>query len=247
MICCFYELSRYYSSRGLQRTIGGFRQGDSRRSPGAKSCSLSFNPRRSEARLDCGCSGFNPYESEPMGASSECERLRRLKGQDPPWKAISVNASDCQASRGTSRAISSGVWVESGAVGRPNLGRALKAPVRYKTESAASPEVDASTRISFKTGQLFLSSGSSGRGQAVSPQVKKNFKIWVLGRRLSFRMRQVLLCIPGWDGDGRREGVLCAFPPPANIASDSIFRAGWRRFWGGMGLYVRSEGIEKAS
>jgi len=86
---------------------------------------LSLNPRRSEARLDCGCSGFDRYESEPMGASSKCERLRRLKGQDPPWKAISVNASDCQASRGTSRAISSGVRVESGPMAQRRIYRSV--------------------------------------------------------------------------------------------------------------------------
>jgi hypothetical protein len=95
--------------------------------------------------------------------------------------------------------------------------------------------MDASIGISAKTSQLFLSLSSSRRGEAISPGFKKNFKIWGLGRRWFFRMKQGSACIPDWGGGGLREDILFASRQRANTSSVLICRGGWRRFWDASG------------
>ena len=247
MLFCLYEHPRNYSSRGLQRSARGLCPGYSRCQDGAEDCCPSLDLGRSKAGLDSGRFGLDPNESESMGPSCKCEGFGKFEGQDPTRKTFSINSSDCPGGRGAFGSISSGIWIESSALGRSDSSGTLKAAIWLETESAASPELDASAGISFKTGQLYVSSSPGGRGGTVSPRVKKNFKIWGLGRQLSSRMRQDLPCIPGWDGDGRRWDTLFASLRPANMARDLIFRAGWHPFWGDMDLPARPEGIGKAS
>jgi hypothetical protein len=246
MLYCFYEQPRDYSSRGLQRSSCGFCQGYSRCQNRLEDRGRSLDLRRSKAGVDCGRFGFDSNESEPLGSGCKCEGFGSFKRQNSAREASAINFSNCRAGRGPFGAISPDVWVESSEVGRPDAGGTLEASIWLEIESPAGSELDASAGISFKAGQLYVSPGPKGRGDTVSPQIKKNFKIWGLGRQWSSRMRPDLLCIPGWDGDGRRRDILFASRRPANIVRDLIFRVGWPPFWAVMGLSARPEGIGKA-
>ena len=176
MIYCFYEHPRDYSSRGLQRSACGLGQGYSRGEDRPKNRRSSSDAGRPEAGLDRGCSGVDQNEPESMGPSCESRGLEALKDKTRARKAFSINASDCPASGGAFRAVSSGVWPESSALGRSDSGRTLKASIRPKNESAASPELDASAWISLKTGQLYVSSSPTQEAARFRRELKKTSK-----------------------------------------------------------------------
>jgi len=246
MLSCRYGSKRRRPSGGDSGKPGGLGKEYPRGLAGVEDCRPSSDRRRTAARLDCPGLRPNANEPEPLGSGGKRRRVESLEEQTETRAAFPINGSDCSRSRAPFRAIAAGVRPKPSPLGRPDSGRTPKAPVRGETESAASPEMDASAGISPKAGQLCVSPSPGGRDEAVSPRVKKNFKIWVLGKRLSSRMRPALPCILGWDGDGQREDILFASLPQVNIARGLIFRAGWRLFWDDMGLSVPPEGIEKA-
>ena len=246
MLNCRYGAHRHRSSGGDSGKPGGFGQEYPRGLAGVEDRRPSSDRRRTAARLDSPGLGTNTNESEPLDSGGKRRRVESLEEQTETRAAFPVNDSDGRRSRAPFRAIAAGVRAKPSPLGRPDSGRTPKAPVRGETESAASPEMDASARISPEAGQLCVSPSPGGRDEAISPRVKKNFKIWVLGKRLSSRMRPALPCILDWDGDGQREDILFASLPQANIARGLIFRAGWRLFWDDMGLSAPPEGIGKA-
>jgi hypothetical protein len=231
MLNWLYGTNRYPASGGDPGQPGSLCQEYPGSVDGIKDCSPAFNRRRTAAGLDSQGLGSDAHELESLDKDRECRGVESFEEQAQTREAVSADAPD-RARGGTAlRAIASGIWPEPGPLGWPHLGRALKTSVRVETEGAAGPNVDASAGISLETGQLFVSAGPGGRSEAVSPRVKKNFRIWVLGRRWFFKMKRVLPCIPGWDGGGPREDILFASLPPANITSGLIFRVGWHRFW----------------
>ena len=161
--------------------------------------------------------------------------------------AVSFDATNCPGSGRSCRAISPGFWPEPSSLGRTHSGRTLKTPVRIEDESATSSDLAASTGISFKEGQLCVPSSAGDGCEAISPGVKKNSKIWDLGRQSSSRMRRDSRSIRDWDEDGRGEDILIASRRLANISNASIFRVGWHRFWAATGLFGQTVDIEKAS
>jgi hypothetical protein len=246
MLYCFYEQPRDHSSRGFQRSSCSFCQGYSRCLDRPKDRGPSFELGGSKTGVDCGRFGFDSHESEPLGPSCKCEGFSGFKGQNSTRAASAINASDCRTGGGSFRAIPSAVWAESSPLGRPNAGGTFEASIRLKIEGPAGSELDAPVGLSLKAGRLYVSSGAKAGGHTVSPRLKKNFKIWGLGRQWSSRMRPDLRSIPGWEGDGRRGDILFASRQPASILRDLIFRVGWPRFWAGMGLSAQPEGIGKA-
>lgn len=247
MLYCQDGTCRHTSSGGDPGKPGGLRQGSPWGLAGIEDRRPSSDRRRAAAWLDGPGFRADAHELEPLDPGGKYKRVESPEEQANTRAPVSVDTADCTGSRTAFRAIAPRFWPEPGTLGRPHSRRTLKAPVRFETESAASPDLDAPTGISLKTGQLYVSSSPCGRSEAVSQRVKKNFKIWGLGTRWSFRMKRDSLCIPAWDGDGRREDSLFAFPRPANISSGLIFRVGWRRFWDDTGLSARSEEIGKVS
>jgi len=235
MINYLHGTYRYSSSGSEPRKPGRFCQGHSRRLAGVEDCGASFNRRRPEAWMDGSRFGVDAYELKSLDPGDKCGGIERPEEQAHPWAALTRDAADCPGSGAAFRPVAAGVWPKPGSLGRPHARRALKAAIRVEDASATGPEMDASIGISAKTGQLFLSSSSGGRGEAISPGVKKNFKIWGLGRRWFFRMRQGSACIPDWGGGGLREDILFASRQRANTSSVLICRGGWRPFSGASG------------
>lgn len=233
MLNWLYGTDRYPASGGDSGQPGSLGQRYPGGMDGIEDCGPALNRRRTAAGLDSPCLGSDAHELESLDKGGECRGVESLEEQAQAGKAVSADTSDGPRGGTTIRAIASGIWSEPGPVGWPHLGRAPETPVWVETEGAASPDVDASAGLLLETGQLFVSSGQGGRSEALSPRVKKNFKIWVPGRPWYFKMKRVLHCIPGWDGGGQSADILFASRLPANINSGLIFRAGWPRFWDG--------------
>ena len=230
MLDCRYGANRYSSSGGDPGKSCGFCQGPSWRLAGVEDCGASFNRRRTEAWMDGPRFGLDAHELESLDPGGKFGWIERPEEQGDPWAAVTRDAPDCSGSGAAFRPVASRIWPKPGSMGRSDARRALKATIRIEDESAAGPEMDASIGISAKTSQLFLSSSSGRRGEAISPGVKKNFKIWGLGRRWFFRMKQGSACIPDWGGGGQREDILFASRQRANTSSFLICRGGWRPF-----------------
>lgn len=247
MLKCEHGTYRYSSSGGDPGKPKGFCQGHSWGLDGFENRCPSFNRRRAETWLDGAGLGADAHEPKSLDSGGKCRRVKRPEEQAQTRAAFSYDAPNCPGSGRSFGAISPEFWPEPGSLGRAHAGRALKTPVRIKDESAASSDLDASTGISFKEGQLCVPSSAGDRCEAISSGVKKNFKIWGLGRRWSSRMRRDLRSTRDWDEDGQREDILIASRRPANISNASIFRAGWPRFWAVMELFGQTVEIEKAS
>ena len=127
--------------------------------------------------------GPDAHELKSLDPGGKCGWIVRSEEQADSWAPIAADAADRPRSGGAFRPVASGIWSKPGSLGWPNARGALKATIRVEDESAAGPEMDASIGISAKTSQLFLSSSSGRGGEAISPGVKKNFKIWGLGKR----------------------------------------------------------------
>ncbi len=235
MLDCRHGACRYSSSGGDPGKPGRFGEGHSRRLAGVEDCGASFDRRRPEAWLDGPRFRLDAHEFESLDSSDQCGRLESPKEQTDPGAAVTDDAPDSRGSRAASGTVASRIWPKPGSLGRSHTGRAPEAAIRVEDEGSAGPEMDASIGISAKTSRLFLSSSSGHRGEAISPGVKKNFKIWDLGRRWFFRMKRDSACIPGWGGGGPREDILFASPQRANTSSVLICRGGWRRFWDASG------------
>ena len=245
MLDCLYGAYRYSSSGGDPGQPGGFRQRCPRSLDGVEDRRPSSDRRRAAAWLDGPGFRADAHEPKSVDPGGKCGWVERLEEKTDPRTPVPADAADCSGGRTAFRAIATRFWPEPGSLGRPHRGRTLKAPVRDEAESAASPSLDAPTGISLKESQLCLSSSPGGRNEAVSPRVKKNFKIWGLGKQWSFRMKRDLRCIHDWDEDGRREDILFASPRPANTSNGLISRVGWHRFWDATGLFARSGEIGK--
>jgi hypothetical protein len=228
MLNCRYGASRYTSSGGDPGKLGRFCEGHSRRLGGVKDCGAFFNRRRTEAWLDGPRFGLDADELKSLDPGHKFGWIERPEEQADPWAALTRDAPDCPGSGAAFRPVASRIWPKPGSLGRPHAGRALKATIRVEDASTAGPEMDASIGISAKTSQLFLSSSSGRRGEAISPGVKKNSKIWGHGRRWFFRMKQGSACILDWGGAGLREDILFASRQRANTSSVLICRGGWR-------------------
>ncbi len=226
MLNCLHGTNRYPASGSDSGKTRGLGQRDPGGVDGVKDCGLVIDRRGTEARLDSQGVGFDTHEFKSLDKGCECRGIGSLEEQAQAGEAVSADAPD-RARGGTAfGTITAGIWLESGPLGWPHPLRASKTPVRVETEGAASPDVDAPAWISIETGQLFVPSGQDGRSETLSPRIKKNFGIWVLGRPWFFKMKRDLPCIPGWGGGGPREDILFASRPPVNIKSGSIFRAG---------------------
>jgi hypothetical protein len=199
---------------------------------GVEDCGASFNRRRTEAWMDGPCFGLDAHELESLDPGGKLGWIGSPEEQADSGAALTCDASDCPGSGEALRPVASRIWPKPGSMGRAHARRALKATIRVEDESAAGPEMDASIGISAKTSQLFLSSSSGRRDEAISPGVKKNFKIWGLGRRWFFRMKQGSACIPDWGEGGLREDILFASRQRANTSSVLICPGGWRPFSG---------------
>jgi hypothetical protein len=235
MLKCRYGASRYPSSGGDPGKSGGLFRGPSRRLAGIEDSGTSFNRRRAAAWMDGSRSRLNPHELESLDPGGKFGRLESSEEQADPWAAVTIDTPDRPGSGAAFGTVASGFWPKPGSLGRSHARRTPKTSVWIEDESAAGPEMDAPTGISLKTSQLFVSSGSGRGSEAVSSGVKKNFKIWGLGRRWFFRMRRGLACIPGWDGGGSRKDTLFASRRRANTSNVLICRGGWRRFWDASG------------
>jgi hypothetical protein len=235
MLNCLHGANRYTTSRGEPGKFSGFRQGHSRRWARIEDRGASFDCRRAATWVDGPRSGLDAYELESLDPSSKFRGIESSEEKNDSGPTVALDPPDCPGSGAAFGTVASRFWFEPGSMGRSHAGRAFKAPIRAEDEGAADPEMDASIGISAKTSQLFLSSSPGGRGEAISPGVKKNFKIWGLGRRWFFRMKQGLACIPDWDGGGPREDILFASRRRANTSIVLICRGGWRRFWGASG------------
>ena len=246
MLICRYGASRYSKSGGDPGKPGGFCQGPSRRLAGVEDCGASFDSGRATPWMDGPRSWLNPDELESLDPGGKFGRLESPEEQADPRAAVTINAPDRPGGGAAFGKVAPRFWAKPGSMGRSHPRRTPKTSVWIEDESPAGSEMDAPTGISFKTSRLFVSSSPGGRSEAVSPGVKKNFKIWGLGRQWSSRMRPDLPCIPGWEGDGRRWDILFASRQPVSILRDLIFRVGWPPFWAVMGLSARPEGIGKA-
>jgi hypothetical protein len=235
MLNCRHGACRYPTSGGDPGKSGGFGQGPSRRLAGIEDCGPSFDCRRATTWMDSSSSGLDPDEPESLDPSRKLGRNKGSEEKNDSGPTVALNTSDCPGSGAAFGTVAPRFWSEPGSMGRPHAGGAPKATLRAEDEGAAGPEMDASIGISAKTSQLFLSSSSDRRGEAISPGVKKNFKIWGRGKRWFFRMKQGSACIPAWDGDGPREDILFASRQRANTSSVLICRGGWPRFWGASG------------
>jgi len=235
MLSCRHGACRYSSSGGDPGKPGRLCEGRSRRLAGVEDCGASFDRRRTAAWMDGPRFGLDAHELESLDPGGEFGRTESPEEQADPWAALTDDASDSRGSRAAFGPVASRIWPKPGSVGWSHAGRAFKATIRVEDESSAGPDMDASIGISAETSRLFLSSSSGHRGEAISPGVKKNFKIWGLGRRWFFRMKQGSACIPDWGGGGLREDILFASRQRANTGNILICRDGWRRFWGASG------------
>ncbi len=233
MIYSPYDIIRHNASRGQQGKLGRFCQEHPRCEGWFENCRFLTSHRGPETGVDGRSFGFNTHEPKSLGPGGKCSGACSLKKQASARASDPFNTSDFPASRERSGAIASGVWTKPGELGRPDSGRPLEEAVRAEAEGSASSELDASARVSVETRRIYLPPGQNGGSQAVSPGVKKNFKIWVLGRPWSSRMRQDLACILGWGGFGPRKDNAFVSRQPASTNIVSMFRAGWRRFWDG--------------
>gem|GEM_PF-3330353 len=247
MLNCWYGTYRHPSSGGDPGEPGGLRQGHARGLDGVEDCRPSFNRRGATARLDFPGFRADTYEPESMDSGGKCRRVKSPEEQTDPGTPVPADPADRPGGGTAFRAIPSRFWLEPVSLGRTDSRRALKTPLWFETESATSSSLDAPTGLSAKKSQLCLSSSPGGRSEAISPGVKKNFKIWGLGKRWSFRMRRGSPSIRDWDGDGPREDILFASPRPANIDNGLISRVGWLLSWGVTGSSVRNEETGKAS
>jgi len=247
MLNCKHGTCRYPSSGGDPGKPCRLRQDHSWGMDGIEGRCPPVERRRAKTGLDSPGFGADTHEPKSLDSGCECGRDRRSKKQAQTWAAVSANSSDGPGSGTSFGAISPGFWPEPGSLGWAHSGRAFKTPVRIKAESTTSSDVDASTGISLKAGQLCLPSSASERREAISPGVKKNFKIWGREKRSSSRMRRDLRSIRDWDGDGLKKDILFVFRRPANINNALIFRAGWPHFRDALGLFGRSAAIGEAS
>lgn len=177
MLNCPHGASRYKTSGGDPGEFGGFRQGHSRRWAGIKDCGTSFDCRRAETWMDSPRSGPDAHELESLDPGRKFGGAESSEEKNDSRPAVALNTPDCPRSGAAFGTVASRFWPESGSMGRSNAGRALKAALRAEDEGAAGSEMDASIGISVKKSQLFLSSSPGRRGEAISPGVKKNFKI----------------------------------------------------------------------
>lgn len=233
MLCSSYDVIRHYASRGQQGKLSRFCQEHPRRAAWFENCRFLTSHRRPETGVDGRSFRSDAHEPKPLGPGGKCSGACSLEKQAPARASDPFNTSDFPASRKRSGAIASGVWTKPSELGRPDSGRPLEEAVRAEAEGSASSELDASAWVSDETRRLYVPPSQSGGSQAVSPGVKKNFKIWVLGRQWSSRMRRDLACILGWGGFGPRKDNAFVSRRPVNINIVSTFRAGWRRFWDG--------------
>jgi len=247
MLNCKHGTYRYPSSGGDPGKPCRLRQDHSWGLDGIESRCPPVDRRRAKTGLDSPGFGADAHEPKSLDSGRECGRDRGPEKQAQTWAAVSVDPADSPGSGTSFGAISPGFWSEPGSLGWAHSGRAFETPIRIKAESATSSDVDASTGISLKAGQLCLSSSAGQRCEAISPGVKKNFKIWGREKRWSSRMRRDLRSIRDWGEDGLREDIPFVFRQPANINNALIFRGGWPRFWDASGLFGRSAAIGKAS
>jgi hypothetical protein len=247
MLNCLYGTYRHPSSGTDPGEPGGLRQGHAGGLDGIEDCRPSFNRRGATARLDFPGFRADTDEPESMDPRGQCRRIESPEEQTDPGTPVPADTTDGPGGGTAFRAIPSRFWPEPVALGWTDSGRALKAPFWRENESAASPGLDAPTGLSAKKSQLCLSSSPGGRRAAISPGFKKNFKIWGLEKRWSFRMRRDSPSIRDWDGAGPREDILFAFPRPANINNGLISRVGWLLSWGATGSSVRNEETGQAS
>lgn len=234
MLYSLYDIIRHNASRGQQGKLGCFCQEHPRREDRFENCRFLTSHRGPETGVDGGSFGFDANEPKPLGPGGKCSRASGLEKQATAGTSDPFNASDISASRKRSGAITPGVWTKPGELGRADSSRPLEETVWDEAEGSASSELDASARVSDETRRIYVPPSQNGGSQAVSPGLKKNFKIWVLGRPWSSRMRRDSACILGWGGFGPRKDNAFASRQPANINIVSMFRAGWRRFWVGM-------------
>lgn len=230
MLYSLYDIIRHNTSRGQQGKLGRFCQKHPRREGWLENCRLLASHRGPETGLDGRSPGLDAHEPKPLGPGGKRAGTCGPEKQATAGASVPFSASDISASRKRSGAITPGVWTKPGELGRTDSGRPLEETVWDEAEGSASSELDASARISDETRRLYVPPSQSGGSKAVSPGIKKNFKIWVLGRPWSSRMRRDLACILGWGGFGPRKDNAFAFRRPANINIVSMFRAGWRRF-----------------
>jgi len=234
MLCFWYDIIRHNASRGQQGKLGCFCQEHPRRQDWFENCRFLTPHRGPETGVGGGSFGFDANEPKPLGPGGKCSRASGLEKQATAGTSDPFNASDISASRKRSGAITPGVWTKPGELGRADSSRPLEETVWDEAAGSASSELDASARVSDETRRIYVPPSQNGGSQAVSAGLKKNFKIWVLGRPWSSRMRRDSVCILGWGGFGPRKDNAFASRRPVNINIVSMFRAGWRRFWVGM-------------
>jgi len=70
----------------------------------------NFNPRRTEARLDCRYFRIEPNEFKPLDSCYKYPWDKGIKGQEDAWASSSANSKDRAASVKASGTVSSGFW-----------------------------------------------------------------------------------------------------------------------------------------
>ena len=120
-------------------------------------------------------SGDNASEFESVDAQGKRAGTKDSGTDKAPGTSGSSNCQGAAGIGSSLRAVTCRVWAASGSVGRPDISGPLKAPVWDSAESATGPIVDAPIGLSAETGRVFISSSAQFRGQAISPDFKKNF------------------------------------------------------------------------
>jgi len=164
-----------------------------------KDSGLTTDIGGSASGMDSQSLGLNAAKLEFMDAQSERAGVKVFGTGKEAWTPGSFNLRSAKEFGRTFREVSVRVWVKPGPVGRSHPRGSSKAPLGDKGEGSSGSELDAPIGVSAKKGWLHVSSGTGGRGQAISQGFKKNFGLWDPGRRLSLRTRQDLRCIHVWE------------------------------------------------
>jgi hypothetical protein len=125
--------------------------------------------------MDCRGFGDDAAEFESVDAQGKRAGAKDAGPDKAAGASRPLNAQSAAGIGSSLRAVTLRVWAESGSVGRPHRSSPPKAPVWDSAESSTGPGVDAPVRISAETGRVFVSSSAQRRGQAISPDFKKNF------------------------------------------------------------------------
>jgi hypothetical protein len=131
----------------------------------------------SASGMDRRGSGDNASEYESLDAQSERAGAEGSGTDKATWASSSFNAQGASGLGGSLRAVTFRVWAESGSLGRPHISGSLKASFWDNVEGSTGPVLDAPVGVSAETGWVFVSSSAKQRGQAISPDLKKNFSL----------------------------------------------------------------------